>query len=312
MHHSLIHAVNRRHPSASAVIRLASRWIASHMLSDVIPHGAVELMVAKIYTDSSDSTTSKIRSVDAPPSTLMAGFLKFLQLLFSHDWEREPLIVDPQNHISQQDQALIFSHFDVIRGYDCNKGPAMWIISPADYDGVEEMTGAKVGQTEDTPQSLEEKAETRIWSPNVTATHPERVVLSRASALAKCSHDHLIACMRRSDYSSSKWIAAFQESSSSLASYSVLLRVDTSFVTDSGCCSIEADCAMVSTVKKSSQPFHFQSTFERSIHKRVDGPKKLRQKHYKNVVLGRNTLVSIEHLFDSLHLVTFNIQANMM
>ena len=88
MHHSLIHAVHTRHPSASSVVRLANRWVASHMLSDMIPHAAVELLVAKIYTETTEKSNSKVMLVDAPPSTVVAGFLKFLHLLSTHDWAR--------------------------------------------------------------------------------------------------------------------------------------------------------------------------------------------------------------------------------
>ena len=87
MHHSLIHAVHTRHPSASSVARLAHRWAASHMLSDMIPQEAIELIVAKIYTESSTGN-SKLPLVEAPPATVTAGFLKFLQLLHTHDWAR--------------------------------------------------------------------------------------------------------------------------------------------------------------------------------------------------------------------------------
>lgn len=56
------------------------------MLSDMIPTDAIELMVAKIYTESSSEKKSK--SLDAPPSTVVSGFLKFLHLLSTHDWSR--------------------------------------------------------------------------------------------------------------------------------------------------------------------------------------------------------------------------------
>ena len=310
MHHSLIHAVHTRNPSASAVVRLASRWIASHMLSDMIPHEAIELIVAHIYTDNNDnSKTAMNHSVDAPPSSIMSGFLRFLRLLSSHDWEREPLVVDPQNHISSYDRSFIYSQFETARGPD-GKGPAMWIISPADYDGVEEMVGSKVTGFEDgTSQSLAEKRTNKIWYPSITATCPERVVLSRASALAKCSHDHLISCMTSGDCSS-KWVAAFQESSASLTSYSALLRVDSSFITDTGCSSTDADCTLLSTTRTSSQIDHIQSPFERSLQKRFSGPKELRKKHFKNLSLVKDTLVSFDltsaswnlNLYSSFHL----------
>ena len=91
MHHSLIHAVHTRHPSASSVVRLAHRWVASHMLSDMIPHEAIELMVARIYTETSGKSNGL---VDNPPSTAVAGFLRFLQLLSTHDWVRYEMMLN--------------------------------------------------------------------------------------------------------------------------------------------------------------------------------------------------------------------------
>ena len=79
VHHFVIHAVHTKYPSAAAVVRLAKRWIAVHMLSNLIPHEAIELLVASIYTN------------PAPlhiPSTLTSGFMRFLSLLAHHDWDR--------------------------------------------------------------------------------------------------------------------------------------------------------------------------------------------------------------------------------
>lgn len=287
MHHSLIHAVHTRHPSASAVARLAHRWIASHMMSDMIPHEAVELMVAKIYTDSAESNSSKLPLADTAPATVTAGFLKWLRLLSSHDWAREPLIVDPQNHITINDRGLIHSQFNIVRGADYSRGPAMYIISPADYDGVEDMSGSKLlGEEENTPQV---PAAENIWAPSITANHPESVVLSRASALAKCSHDHLTSCIMRGSKGSS-WVAAFQESPASLTSYSALLRVDPSFVTDPGCSSTASDSTIISPSKDDGS-VQIQTPFERSLQKRYAGPKELRKKNFKNLVLEKDTLV---------------------
>jgi len=286
MHHSLIHSVHTRFPSASSVTRLAQRWVAAHMLSDMIPQEAIELLVAKIYTESSTNNNSKLLPADMPPSTVTAGFLKFLLLLHSHDWAREPLIVDPQNHISAYDRGLIQSQFNAVRGPDFIKGPAMYIISPADYDGVEEMTVSKiVGEAENTTaqSTLTEK----IWAPTVTATFPEKVVLSRAAALAKCSYDHLTSCIMLGIKGTS-WAAAFRESSSALTSYSALLRVDSAYITDSGCSSTNPDCGCIAG--KRDDKSSIQSPFERSLQKRHAGPKDLRKKNFKNLNLENDTL----------------------
>jgi U3 small nucleolar RNA-associated protein 22 len=81
MHHSTIHAVHTMYPSASAVVRLAKRWMAAHMLSGLIPIEAVELIVAKVYADQSDTCLGA-------PTTAVSGFMRFLHLLSRHDWAR--------------------------------------------------------------------------------------------------------------------------------------------------------------------------------------------------------------------------------
>lgn len=292
MHHSLIHAIHTRHPSSSLVSRLAHRWVASHMLSDMIPQEAIELIVAKIYTDPHEKAVSKMHSLGAPPSTVVAGFLRFLQVLSTHDWANEPLIVDPQSHMTAHDRGLILAQFNSIRGPDRNSGPAMYIISPADYDGVEGMTASKVVGEDGSAQEVVEQtgALERVWSPTYTSKFPERVVLHRAAALAKCSHDHLTTCIMNGS-SGSSWVAAFQESSTSLTSYSALLRVDNVFVIDNGCCSTNAD-SVIGAPSKQDSDGDVASPFERSLLKRYAGPKDLRKKMYKNLVLEKSTLVS--------------------
>jgi U3 small nucleolar RNA-associated protein 22 len=79
-HHSMIHAVHTSHPSSGAVVRMMKRWLAAHMLSDLIPLEVVDLLVAKVYCDH-DSP------MDAP-GTAMAGFMRVLHLLSNHNWVR--------------------------------------------------------------------------------------------------------------------------------------------------------------------------------------------------------------------------------
>ena len=200
------------------------------------------------------------------------------------------MIVDPQNHITAHDRELIIAQFIAARGPDESKGPAMYIISPADYDGVEEMTGSKVVGDGGSAEQVGSRTD-KVWSPTYTSKFPERVVLSRAAALARCSHDHLTSCIMNGSSSENSWVAAFQESSASLTSYSVLLRVDNAFVTDAGCCSTNAD-SVIGDASKQGNNGMTTSPFERSLLKRYSGPKDLRKKMYKNLVLEKGTLVS--------------------
>jgi U3 small nucleolar RNA-associated protein 22 len=77
-HHSMIHAVHTLQPSSAAVVRMAKRWIANHLLSGHITSAVIDLIVAKVYSD--DENPSGV------PSTITSGFIRFLHLLSSHDW----------------------------------------------------------------------------------------------------------------------------------------------------------------------------------------------------------------------------------
>jgi U3 small nucleolar RNA-associated protein 22 len=79
-HHSIVHAIHTSHPSSGHVVRLFNIWMAGHMLSGLIPFEAVELMVAKVYSDKASTL--------APPGTVVSGFLRLLRLLSVHDWVR--------------------------------------------------------------------------------------------------------------------------------------------------------------------------------------------------------------------------------
>ncbi len=212
------------------------------------------------------------------------------------------MIVDPQSHISSHDRGLIHSQFNTVRGPEL-KGPAMYIISPADYDTVEEMVGSKVSGDSSSSQQTAGvvNASEKIWAPTFTSKLPEKVVLSRAAALAKCSHDHLLACIARGQVMNS-WVAAFQESSQSLTSYSALLRVDSGYITDPGCSSTNADCT-IGPQSKLDESEQICGPFEKSVQKRYAGPKALRKKHFKNLVLEKDTLVSRQCMLVTLEML---------
>ena len=84
-HHSMIHAVHTSHSSSGTVVRMTKRWLAAHMLSDLIPLEVVDLLIAKVYCDQ-DSP------LDAPV-TVIAGFMRVLYLLSSHNWARYEIVV---------------------------------------------------------------------------------------------------------------------------------------------------------------------------------------------------------------------------
>jgi U3 small nucleolar RNA-associated protein 22 len=79
-HHSTVHAVHTLYPSSGSVVRLARRWADSHLLSGHLSTELIELLVAKVYSDSSVFVK--------PPCSVPVGFLRFLQLLETFDWAR--------------------------------------------------------------------------------------------------------------------------------------------------------------------------------------------------------------------------------
>lgn len=252
----MIHGVHTKYPSSSNVVRLLKRWLSAHMLSDLVPGEAVELIVASVFTDPAPFHT---------PNSVTCGFMRSLKLISTHDWLREPVIIDPENHLSVEDRAQIMSVFENARGPDSKNGPPMFIISP---------------------YNLNEEDQT--WKPSFTTVNPERVVLGRVCALAKRSHDFLLSSslhnLQPTEHHDS-WMAVFQESPNSLKSYSTLLRIDPELVYDIECGS--TGCEFKTNVDSDE----IITPYQRSLEKRSLGPKQLRRKRYKNLVSIENNVV---------------------
>jgi len=256
-HHSLVHTVYTGHPSSSSVVRLAKRWVSSHLLSDHLPFEAIELLVVKIYADSKNSALD-------PPSTIMSGFMRFLRLLSSHDWLREPLLVDPHDHLREDDMMDIRSQFEEHRGPEFKDGPPMFIISPCDRQGEHNTKESK------------EKEFCR-WLPTFTTKLPELVTLARAVALAKRSYDALLIALR--DFDDHSWPSIFHETSGSFRAFSALLRIDADFMTDEECSSTGS-----SPIIHHEKDGVVESSYSKSMRHRFYGPKELRRKLYRNLI----------------------------
>jgi len=200
-----------------------------------------------------------------------------LKLLSSHNWIRDPLIVDPHGHISEEEKSQIHSQFEFARGSTSQSGPSMYLISPNDCEK---------GMSEET--SGESNKDNNVWKPpTFTLIQPERVILQRACALARRSYDHLLHSISLSDCSISEntsWITAFQESSTSLKSYNALLRVDPNLITDKYSSSTGIGDSMVASIDVDTKTAH--SAYTRSLDLQTAGHKKLRKKMYKNLNNG--------------------------
>ena len=248
-HHSMIHAVFSGNPAASGTVRLARKWIASHLLSGLVPNEAVELVVAYVFSD-----PTGVRPI---PGSVVAGFMGFLRLLGTHDWARRPLVVDPQNHISTDELIGISSVFDKARGKEYKNGPPMFIISPYDRSGAEDDSSAE-------------------WSVSCTSSLPEKMVLARAGALARRTFSFLQKAMM--SFQSGSWASAFLETTSSFRSYSALMRVDRDLVADS-----HSSSTTDSLARTHSDSGTVESAYTRSMLDRYQGPKELRKTIYRNL-----------------------------
>ena len=185
-----------------------------------------------------------------------------------HSIISEPLVVDPRGHISDSDHDDIVLQFEKARGAN-DAGPPMYIIAPYNRQDQQE-------DEENDPQhgNADKSSESSIWLPSIES--PEWVVVKRAAALARRSHEFLMDCIINFD--ENKWAMAFHETASSFQSYSVLLRVDSDFVFDLHSSSTSGELE-VSPSKEGA----LHSAYTRSMIARFAGPKPLRRKVYRNL-----------------------------
>lgn len=281
-HHTMVHAVYTSQPSSSAVVRMARRWVASHLLSDQIPFEALELMVCHVYTE-------RLSPLGVPGS-VVAGFMRFLSLLATHDWLREPLVVDPQFQLNAEERHHIVSAFEEQRGKDFQSGPPMFIISAID------LLESRLNETNLVPSSIEL---------SFTRNFPEKVVLRRASALAQRTHTFLQNILVKPAVEvGDSWSSAFRETQTAFFSFNALLRTDPNLLVDKDSSST---CPSLGINGRKQENDHVkQSAYMRSMLLLWEGPKDLRIKLYKNLLDNqgaRNLLLEwrpLPELFEKL------------
>ncbi|KAH7300451.1 hypothetical protein KP509_24G063300 [Ceratopteris richardii] len=119
LHSSMLSALQGRYPVYGPTVRLAKRWIASHLFSDVLKEEVIELLVAYLFLRSAPYS---------PPLSRVTGFIRFLLLIRDYAWYFKPLIVDLNEDFTSKDYELIMDEFHA--GNKTN--PAMFIASPYD------------------------------------------------------------------------------------------------------------------------------------------------------------------------------------
>jgi U3 small nucleolar RNA-associated protein 22 len=271
-HHSFIHSMHSRYTVYGAVVRLALKWINTHMLSTHIPVEAVELLVASLWTQASPLQL---------PNSVLSGFMRFLVLLCSHDWQQAPLIVDFHNELSSSDIAAINEECASCRA----RGGLTSSTSSSSNSNVPQTAAPAhcsmylIASYDKTSGSS--STSSQQWTPSWTKTTPEHAVLGRLKALAQSSLSTLLQWITSSTDSSSSsndssdtsasmesavnWQSVFKLSREEIATFNVKIKINSVLCADNGSSVSGAD-----TLYK---------------HK-VKGCKALRLKLYKNMATG--------------------------
>lgn len=156
-HFSAISSFSAYYPAYAETVRLASAWLEAHMLlHEHFSVECVELLAASIFCDPRPHI---------PPQSGCCGFLRFLRLLWSFDWQRNPLLVDVESLSTASDRTTLWQKFLHVRGKKKgipnsigDGGPAMYLVTPY---------------------------ERGLWRPQWTSESPSKTVLYRAQRLAK-------------------------------------------------------------------------------------------------------------------------------
>jgi hypothetical protein len=178
-------------------------------------------------------------------------------------------VVNPRGHIDEAEIDEIYNQFEKARaGTKEESSPPMFIVAPYDKKDVDE--------NDQKTQNAVDLSKQSSWWPSTAS--PEWVVVSRAVALAKRSYQFMVKRLVDFD-DSGEWSAIFQESSASFHSYSVLLRISPDLVIDhEASSSTGEDLSPLSNEKGM-----LETSYTRSMKARVQGPKALCRKLYRNL-----------------------------
>ena len=285
-HHAMVHGVFTSHPSSSATVRLIKRWLSSHLLASdgdcCMPFEVIELTVAHVFSNQS--------RLLAAPATVSSGFMEWLRFIFTYNWVKRPLIVDPQGHLSDADHYSITEQFELERGVSFRNGPAWYII--ASYDRcIEDMDIDSENDESGVASNAESKSTNRLWMPTFSGAGPERVLSVRIAALAERTYSYLRQAILTPNDSRNvaMWPGVFQESRDAFRSYSALLRIDPSFIVNieaSSNSSLRSFLVQQIPVENHEGLFLYESSFSRSMRSLANGPKELRKKLYRNLLVA--------------------------
>lgn len=116
---STLHGIQQQFSGYSGTVRLAKRWLSAQLLFDHVTEECIELLVASLFLSPAPFT---------PPRSPLVGFLRFLHLLSSTDWQTTPIILNFNNDFSAEEYQEITSKFSNNRA----QLPAVFISTPKD------------------------------------------------------------------------------------------------------------------------------------------------------------------------------------
>ncbi|XP_038078124.1 nucleolar protein 6-like [Patiria miniata] len=116
---STLHGIQQQHASFSGTVRLAKRWVCAQLLSNHVPEETIDLLVAYLFLQPAPHIV---------PGSPLVGFLRFLHLLSSHDWQSAPVIINLNNELQDSDYDEIRQHFSEHR----SQLPPMFLATPTD------------------------------------------------------------------------------------------------------------------------------------------------------------------------------------
>ncbi|EKF31236.1 hypothetical protein MOQ_004932 [Trypanosoma cruzi marinkellei] len=94
-HAKFLRTIAFGHHSYSMAVRLSKRWLSAMLLLEFVLPEAVELLVAHAYLGSN------------PPKTFVGGFIRFLQIIATHDWSNPLLLPYSVDSKLQEDTAAL-------------------------------------------------------------------------------------------------------------------------------------------------------------------------------------------------------------
>ncbi|XP_065675999.1 nucleolar protein 6-like [Hydra vulgaris] len=122
LHNSLIKSLNSQYHEYPLTVRLAKKWIAAQMFSEFLSEEALELIVAFLFLCPQPSEA---------PRCHMSGFIRFLEFMCNHDWNNEPVIVNLNNQITNDEFHKIKENFELNR----DQLPPMCVACSYDHQG---------------------------------------------------------------------------------------------------------------------------------------------------------------------------------